>query len=199
MHDDRTSLDPTCVSLLTMYPDPHPLLAQVPLTVSPFVSLPTSVPLPYSYKTLPSTLPPSILSSTSTANTSTAAPQPPAYVTSNTGQSATPDDILSSCRALQAHLEKLEADAREELRAWEERRQKEDLAEKRRKAPGWLDSGVHILKPENVADNEEMQTGQAGPSEPSGAGGNGGQGVQGALQSQEGDELDRVFGGLNVK
>jgi hypothetical protein len=164
------------------------------------VSLPTSVPLPYSYKTLPSTLPPSILSSTSTANTSTAAPQqPPAYVTSSTGQSATPDDILSSCRALQAHLEKLEADAREELRSWEERRQREDLAEKRRKAPGWLDSGVHILKPENVAENEGVQTAQNGPSGPSGGAVNGGQGAQGALQSQEGDELDRVFGGLNVK
>jgi hypothetical protein len=120
-------------------------------------------------------------------------------VTSNTGQSATPDDILSSCRALQAHLEKLEADAREELRSWEERRQREDLAEKRRKAPGWLDSGVHILKPENVAENEGVQTAQNGPGGPSGDVTDGGQGAQGALRSQEGDELDRVFGGLNMK
>jgi hypothetical protein len=90
----------------------------------------------------------------------------------------------------------LEADAREELRAWEERRQREDLAEKRRKAPGWLDSGVHILKPENVVEDEGTQNGQSAQS---GGVVNGGEGAQRAPQSQEGDELDRVFGGLNMK
>ncbi|KAI2488460.1 hypothetical protein Ptr902_02593 [Pyrenophora tritici-repentis] len=93
----------------------------------------------------------------------------------------------------------MEEDARRTLREWEERRQREDLEEKRRVAPGWLDSGVHIIKP------EEGSTGQT-------VGGNTGQG-QGQQQQQEslmdldpqaerkakeGEELDRVFGGLQV-
>lgn len=93
-------------------------------------------------------------------------------------------------------MEKLEADAREELRAWEERRQREDLAEKRRKAPGWLDSGVHILKPENVVENVLESEGEPRGGQPQGVVN---EGAGGALRSQEGDELDRVFGGLNMK
>ncbi|PHH82576.1 hypothetical protein CDD83_3220 [Cordyceps sp. RAO-2017] len=36
----------------------HPLLEQVPLTVSPFVSLPSATTLSYNYKTMPSSIPP---------------------------------------------------------------------------------------------------------------------------------------------
>jgi hypothetical protein len=171
--------------------DPHPLLAQVPLTISPFLSLPTSVPLPYSYKSLPSTLPPSILQQPS--NSSDSHQQPPAYVTSSAGTSAHPDTILTSCVALQQHLQKLEADARKTLKEWEDRRKAEDLAEKRRLAPGWLDSGVHILKPEddmegtkkdqvveNIMDDDPQQR------------------EADTKKVREGEELDRVFGGLKV-
>ncbi|KAH7413845.1 hypothetical protein DE146DRAFT_750042 [Phaeosphaeria sp. MPI-PUGE-AT-0046c] len=183
---------------------PHPLLAQVPLTISPFLSLPTSVPLPYSYRTLPSTLPPSILSNTTSdqqQQQQNQPNQPPAYVTSASGTSAHPDSILNSCVALQQHLQKLEADARKTLKEWEERRAAEDLAEKRRLAPGWLDSGVHILKPEEESSS-------------SAAGGGGGQRMEGVVENimdddpqqreaesnkkREGEELDRVFGGLKV-
>lgn len=164
----------------------------MPLTVSPFLSLPHSVPLPYSYVTLPSTLPPSILQ----ANQSNPN-EPPQYVQSASGQTAHPDQILRSCTALQEHLAKLEAEARKTLEEYKQRRAAEDLAEKRRVAPGWLDSGVHILKPENVDDGLKAQ--EQGLMD-------GGQGQQGqqrgghalATQSTEGEELDRVFGGLNV-
>lgn len=174
-----------------LIPDPHPLLAQVPLTVSPFLSLPHSVPLPYSYVTLPSTLPPSVLQ-TNQSNPS----EPPQYVQSASGQTAHPDQILRSCTALQEHLAKLEADARKTLEQYKQRKAAEDLAEKRRVAPGWLDSGVHILKPENVDEGLkaqeqglmdgglEQQRGQGAPAL--------------ATQSSEAEELDRVFGGLNV-
>ncbi|KAL1799455.1 hypothetical protein ACET3X_003492 [Alternaria dauci] len=167
---------------------PHPLLAQVPLTLSPFLSLPTSVPLPYSYVTLPSTLPPSILSQQQQDGSNASKP---AYVTSSTGTSAHPDQILKSCVALQEHLSKLEADARKTLAEWEERRQREDLAEKRRVAPGWLDSGVHILKPEesdagaNKQDKVPVQN--LMDLDP-----------QAESKAKEGEELDRVFGGLQV-
>jgi len=122
-------------------------------------------------------------------------------VTSATGTSATPDQILTSCIALQEHLRKMEEDAKRTLKEWEERRQREDLAEKRRVAPGWLDSGVHIIKPEEDT------------SQNNGAGGHTGQQQQQQQQqqenfmdldpqadrkAQEGEELDRVFGGLKV-
>ena len=90
----------------------------------------------------------------------------------------------------------MEEDAKRTLREWEERRQREDLAEKRRVAPGWLDSGVHIIKPEeNTSQNNEAgrHTGQQQQQEnlmdldP-----------QADRKAQEGEELDRVFGGLKV-
>ncbi|OWY46436.1 hypothetical protein AALT_g2419 [Alternaria alternata] len=168
--------------------DPHPLLAQVPLTLSPFLSLPTSVPLPYSYVTLPSTLPPSILSQQQQDGSNTSKP---AYVMSSSGTSAHPDQILTSCVALQEHLSKLEADARKTLAQWEERRQKEDLAEKRRVAPGWLDSGVHILKPEEsdggAKKEDKAPVQNLMDLDP-----------QAESKAKEGEELDRVFGGLQV-
>ncbi|KAJ4339239.1 hypothetical protein N0V87_003413 [Didymella glomerata] len=169
---------------------PHPLLAQVPLTVSPFLSLPHSVPLPYSYVTLPSTLPPSILQQDHSDPS-----QPPQYVQSASGQTAHPDQILRSCTALQDHLKKLEDDARKTLSEWKTKRESEELAEKRRVAPGWLDSGVHILKPENVTEENARRAQEQGLMD-----GDAGQAHQTQQQgNQEAEELDRVFGGLNVK
>jgi hypothetical protein len=163
---------------LTYLTDPHPLLTQVPLTISPFLSLPTSVPLPYSYKSLPSTLPPSITSES-------------AYVTSASGSSAHPDTILSSCTALQQHLSKLEAEARRTLKGWEDKRAAEDLAEKRRLAPGWLDSGVHILKPEEEEKKDKGIVENIMDDDPQ-------QREAETKKVREGEELDRVFGGLKV-
>lgn len=196
---------------------PHPLLAQVPLTLSPFLALPTAVPLPYSYKTLPSTLPPSILQSSpshssssssnnnnnsTTTTTTSQPPPPPAYITSpRSTAAATPDQILASCTTLQHHLAALEADARRVLAEWEDRRRREELAEQRRVAPGWLDSGVHILKPEGV--EEEEGGGPAGADAGAGARVDGMPQLmdldpQAERNRQEGEELDKVFGGLQV-
>ncbi|KAH8731997.1 hypothetical protein GQ44DRAFT_698324 [Phaeosphaeriaceae sp. PMI808] len=172
---------------------PHPLLAQVPLTISPFLSLPTSVPLPYSYKSLPSTLPPSILQlPQNTSSTDQSAPAQAAYVVSSAGTSATPDAILTSCLALQTHLQKLEADARRTLKEWEERRRAEDLAEKRRLAPGWLDNDVHILRPEESSSSgRAMKVENIMDHDP--------QRIEAETKKKkEGEELDRVFGGLKV-
>jgi hypothetical protein len=117
-------------------------------------------------------------------------------VTSATGTSAHPDQILTSCVALQEHLAKLEADAKRTLAEWEERRRKEDLAEKRRVAPGWLDSGVHIIKPEGPggdgvsggpAKEDKVPEQNLMDLDP-----------QAERKAQEGEELDRVFGGLQV-
>lgn len=88
----------------------------------------------------------------------------------------------------------MQDDAQKRLNAWEEERRREDLAEKRRVAPGWLDSGVHILRPENVSVEEKKQGGGEGQ----GMMGGGRQGGGGG-SSKEGEELDRVFGGLELK
>ncbi|MCJ1324319.1 hypothetical protein MMC10_000981 [Thelotrema lepadinum] len=166
----------------------HPLLAQIPLTVSPFVSLPKATTLPYTYKSLPSTLPPS-----STGEGSEE--EKPRYVISQSGHAAHPDEIIASCQALQAHLKKMQKDAEATLQKWQDDIKERELAEKRRVAPGWLDREEKILEPqrrqpsqgqgnsaqENIMD---MQDG-GGPPERS--------------LTQEGEELDRAFGGIQLK
>jgi hypothetical protein len=83
------------------------------------------------------------------------------------------------------------------LKEWRDRREAEDLAEKRRLAPGWLDSGVRVLKPDTEVKGGEGQ-------------GKVGEAVENIMdddpqrrekereEKREGEELDRVFGGLKV-
>lgn len=181
---------------------PNQLLAQVPLTVSPFVSLPAATTLPYTYKTLPSTLPPS---STGTAATSSAEEKAP-YVVSASGHGAHPDEIIASCKALQAYIQRVQDDADKELKAWDEAIAARELAEKRRVAPGWLDSDARILEPErndtstsesqeqthpqgNLMDAEVSKAEAPNLPNPTVA-------ASGAVA--QGDELDRAFGGLGI-
>jgi len=178
MHDNRT----------------HPLLAQVPLTVSPFVSLPTATTLPYTYKQLPSTLP---ASSTGT----TSGEEKAQYVVSSSGHVAHPDDIIASCKSLQSYIQKMTDDANKELKAWEESIAARELAEKRRVAPGWLDSEARILEPSrNVASG----SGQTAPHgnlmdvDVSSAEASGLRNTPLVEPNGEGDDLDRAFGGMGL-
>lgn len=173
---------------------PHPLLAQIPLTVSPFISLPTATTLPYTYKSLPSALPPS---STGEFNGS----EKPKYVVSSSGHAAHPDEIIASCQALQSHLQKLQEDAEETLKEWEASIKDRELAEKRRLAPGWLDREEKILEPERKHDSLKPSAGgqtgdlnimdrqDAAPLEKSLT----------QEQNAQGEELDRAFGGLGLR
>ncbi|KAK0652342.1 hypothetical protein B0T16DRAFT_368990 [Cercophora newfieldiana] len=191
----------------------HPLLQQVPLTVSPFVNLPTATTLPYTYKTMPSALPPSTTgigvapppSDTDETDPSAASASKPKYVISSSGHAAHPDDIIASCRALQAHVAKLQADAEAEIRALDERIRARELAEKRRVAPGWLDSDARLLEPERKSGTPV----QSASGEGNGSGGLGGQQYGGragedmtdrvsemSAVPDEGEELDRAFGVL---
>lgn len=84
---------------------------------------------------------------------------------------------------------------------WEEKRRAEDLAEKRRVAPGWLDGDVKLLVPENVA-NTNMEDVQSHGETQRGTS----TGVPNLMErsdagpgSREGEELDRAFGGLDIK
>lgn len=177
--------------------EPHPLLAQVPMTVSPFISLPTATTLPYTYKPLPSTLPPS---STADAN----GVERKNYVVSASGHAASPEDIIASSQALQAHIEKSQDDAKKAIEEWESSLRAEELAERRRLAPGWLDRTEKILEPEKKGANiskpkpsqtanrpasivdsqddiEEVKTEEQ------------------CVQDAAGDELDRAFGSIGLR
>ncbi|KAL8847548.1 MAG: hypothetical protein Q9221_007407 [Calogaya cf. arnoldii] len=172
---------------------PHPLLAQIPLTVSPFISLPSAPTLPYTYQPLPSTLPPS---ATADSNGN----EREKIVVSQSGHAASPEDIIASCQALQAHIEKIQADAERTIRDWEANLREEELAEKRRVAPGWLDRDEKILQPAkmaagstvgeqgqstNLMDQQAEETSDANMQQP--------------VPSREGDELDRAFGGMTMR
>ncbi|TQS36301.1 hypothetical protein Golomagni_03253 [Golovinomyces magnicellulatus] len=109
--------------------------------VSPYVSLPAATTLPSTYRKLPSTLPPA---STGILDRH----QKNKYIISTSGHPTHPDDILSSCEDLQAYIQKAQDAADEELKLWESDIAAKELAEKRRIAPGWLDSDARILQPE---------------------------------------------------
>ncbi|RMZ87260.1 hypothetical protein DV736_g5514, partial [Chaetothyriales sp. CBS 134916] len=155
---------------------PNPLLAQVPLTVSPFLSLPSAVTLPYSFcHEVPSSLPPSAIDEAS---------DKPKYIISSSGHTAHPDDIINSSNALQQHITKTADDAKKQIEAWEQGIKDRELAEKRRVAPGWLDREEKILEPTKVAASKQ-EPDQASTPAPS--------------PSREGEEIDRAFGNLAVK
>ncbi|KAI9803906.1 MAG: hypothetical protein M1825_001786 [Sarcosagium campestre] len=176
---------------------PHPLLAQIPLTVSPFVSLPSATTLPYTYKSLPSTLPPS-----STGDTH--GTEKPKYVVSSSGHAAHPDEIAASCRALQEHLQRMQDAAEQTLSDWDKSVKERELAERRRVAPGWLDRDEKILEPEKTPATSDLSSSvRPQPTEKTAMAGvksaDNNEGVGSYVESREGEELDRAFGGLNVR
>lgn len=165
----------------------HPLLEQVPLTVSPFVSLPTATTLSYNYKTMPSNIPPSSLGIPTAADKAAAEQPLPRFVVSGSGHAASPDEILESCHALLGHVTDLQREAERELREFEDRIKERDLAEKRRLAPGWLDSDARLLEPERA------------PGPPPAPQGPGQAKAEVRADDDAGAELDRAFGGMVLK
>jgi hypothetical protein len=75
----------------------------------------------------------------------------PQYVISPSGHAAHPDDIIASCQALQAHIAKMQEDSRNLIRSWEDGIKEQELAEKRRVAPGWLVKTGFL----NLCDNRQ--------------------------------------------
>jgi hypothetical protein len=167
----------------------HPLLAQIPLTVSPFLSLPSAVTLPYTYKSAPTSLPPSLLADAGDGSK-------PKYVVSASGHSASPDDIIASCNALQKHVQDNAEASEKTIRDWEDGIKQKELAEKRRVAPGWLDRDEKILEPVKAKDDAKkgaslLDSGDADDQAAS---------QMPAIQAVcEGEELDRAFGRLGLK
>lgn len=164
----------------------HPLLAQTPLSVNPYLELPKAPTLPHNYASLPSTLPPSVIDAPAAASD----PELPAYVTSSSGFAAHPATIIKQNVALLQQFAERRADAHEKMAKWEQSIKDRELQERRRKAPGWLDSENKLLEPKRVGDNAQASLLDA-PSEA-----DAGQPLE--PPNTEVDELgaamDRVFG-----
>ncbi|KAF4462680.1 hypothetical protein FALBO_10502 [Fusarium albosuccineum] len=146
---------------------------------------------------MPSNIPPSSLGIEAASDNPAGQPRPK-YVVSNSGHAAHPEDIIASCRALQAHVTKLQEEAERELREFDERIKARELAEKRRVAPGWLDSETHILEPERNTPVQQQgvaslpMTQQSQPVMGNTPMGN-------APADDQGAELDRAFGGMALR
>ena len=109
-----------------------------------------------------------------------------------------------SCKALQEYIKKVQDDADRELKEWQDKIEARELAEKRRVAPGWLDSDARILEPERVKSHPAAQntTPAAQPNimdvDASSAKVSSLQNSSAYGANEAGDELDRAFGGLGV-
>lgn len=177
---------------LTSTTEPHPLLGQIPLTVSPFISLPTATTLPYTFKSVPSSLPPSVAVDTTGADKAK-------YVLSAGGHAAHPDEIIASCKALGEHMKKAQAEAEAAIKDWEESIEQRELAEKRRVAPGWLDREEKLLQPTQASRADRAgapATSLLDRSSPEQAAN---VSTPALAPRNEGEELDRVFGGFDIK
>lgn len=135
---------------------------------------------------MPSTLPPSTLS----AQPSASAPDLAAYVTSSSGFAAHPSTIEAQNKALLEQLDKQKADAKKRVEEWETNIKERELQEKRRKAPGWLDSEARILEPArkkeevNLMDESVEKDGEEGNGQ-----------VRRDKEADDlGNQMDRAFG-----
>ena len=117
------------------------------------------------------------------------------------GQAASPSDIIASCQALQAHIQKVQDDAIQILKNWEESLREQELAEKRRVAPGWLDRDEKILEPEKLqsAGVSRIENSQTQSIRNSMEWQNSGSANEAFTGNVAGDELDRAFGGMTLR
>ena len=156
--------------------------------MNPFLDLPKPPTLPHNYASLPSTLPPSSLNLPAAQSN----PDLPAYVTSSSGFAAHPATIIAQNESLLQQLRKQVEEAERRVREWESGIAERELAEKRRRAPGWLDSEQHLLQPAKKQDQGSGQeTSLMDQPEPE----NVEQGKREERTARElGDALDRAFG-----
>ena len=194
---------------LTIFIAPQSLLSNLPLRISPSISLPRAPTLPYTYAALPHTLPPSSTpgptSESDTASTS-ASNLHRFVVAPNSRHAAHPEEIIQSCRKLMKHIEETEARNKSLIEEWERHLKEEEVLEKRRRAPGWLDRDEKMLEPEKRTPHSTSTAAPAPdllsepvhdtdqvPSMDSQAT------KSGTAQNTVGEELDRAFGGLDVR
>lgn len=82
------------------------------------------------------------------------------------------------------------------MKKWEGDIRERELAEKRRVAPGWLDTEERILVPERRAGDGGNGEATAGPDS---GGFRDPNARSDSLRDREGEELDRAFGGMELR
>lgn len=98
----------------------------------------------------------------------------------------------------------MQEDAEKILRDWEANLKEQELAEKRRVAPGWLDREEKILEPERTTNlsrvpgstqnrNESVSLMDRQDSDQQDLN------MQDTITGVAGDELDRAFGGMAIR
>lgn len=117
------------------------------------------------------------------------------YVVASSGHAAHPDDIAASCRALQAHLIRTRDEAERTLRDLADRLRARELAEKRRVAPGWLDSDARLLQPERSGGSDVVVGPPAAQFAEMTLAERRDSGAISEMAVDQGEELDRAFGG----
>ena len=94
----------------------------------------------------------------------------------------------------------MQEDAEEKVREWERSLKEQELAEKRRVAPGWLDRDEKILQPNRTSlagipsaqwQNHNIMDQQEGPRQQ--------RNDTPVRQDLAGDELDRAFGAMGLQ
>ena len=177
--------------MLNVIAGTHPLLQQTPLTLNPFIDLPKAPTLPPSYASLPSTLPASALQSPPAQS----APDLPAYVLSQGGYAAHPSAVRAQNKDLLRRLEEQGEAGRKKVEEWEKSIQERELAERRRRAPGWLDREERLLEPEKAGGSGASDGGKSLMDEEQDERA---RSVSGIVEEKEvedlGKELDRAFG-----
>lgn len=124
--------------------------------------------------------------------------QKPAFVVSASGHASNPDDILRDLKALNATIDKIMSDADREIKEWEEGIKQRELAEKRRVAPGWLDSEVRVLEPAKRGDEKAKNVMDSIDHEEEGKKDGLGESLVDKVE-REGEQMDKAFGGLDIK
>lgn len=166
------------------------------------MTLPKAPTLPHNYTTIPSTLPPSCIST----NSNDPQQQLAEYITSPSGSfRAHPSTLIAQNRSLLSQLSAQAREAEQKVKAWEEGIRDRDLAEKRRRAPGWLDSEAKILEPVHTVGGSQTGSGpvSAVALKPQkdllgdeDVGENAATGDGDAAVSDLGSQMDKAFGGL---
>ena len=76
-------------------------------------------------------------------------------MTSSTGFAAHPSSIINQNRALLDQISSQQRDAHEKVKKWEQDIKDRELQEKRRRAPGWLDSESKLLQPAKKTEDRQ--------------------------------------------
>ena len=120
---------------------------------------------------------------------------------SASGHASHPDDILRDLKALHARIDTMMSDADKEIKEWEERIKARELAEKRRVAPGWLDSEVRVLEPakkggavDGKVRGPNIMDSDASSAEVSRLG----ESLSDQVE-REGEQMDKAFGGMGLQ